>query len=176
MRISVGQGRWISPDLSSFCCCKWFFLQYTTLHKSILHSAMAHPYLFSLPARMGLISQLKNFLFCLCLLTVLSLFPSLFVFVFELNCVRVQFARLDVRKNKVALCYVLECFALELLSPFTAGGYRMLATDLRNSRIHPNAQKSFQKERQCTRLWRDGCLTKAWKSEPRQPKSFCLLS
>lgn len=176
MRISVGQGRWISPDLSSFCCCKWFFLQYTTLHKSILHSAMAHPYLFSLPARMGLISQLKNFLFCLCLLTVLSLFPSLFVFVFELNCVRVQFARLDVRKNKVALCYVLECFALELLSPFTAGGYRMLATDLRNSRIHPNAQKSFQKERQCTRLWRDGCLTKAWKSEPLQPKSFCLLS
>lgn len=69
-----------------------------------------------------------------------------------LNCVRAQFARVDVTENKVALCYVLECFALEPPSPFPSGGYRMLATELRNSSIHPNAQKSFQKERQCTKL------------------------
>lgn len=121
--------------------------EYTTLHKSILHHTTAQPYLFSLPACLGLKSQLKTSLFCPCLLIVFSLFPSPFAAVFKLSCVRVQFARVDVRENKVALCYVLECFALQPPSPFTPGSYRTLATDLRNSRIHPHAQKSFQNER-----------------------------
>lgn len=151
MRISVGQGRWSSLELSSICCCKWLFFQalteYTTVHKSILHHAAAQPYLFSLPDCLSLKSQLKTSLFCPCLLIVFSLFSSPFAAVPKLSCVRVQFARVDVRENKVALCYVLECFALQPPSPFTAGGYRMLASDLRNSRIQPHAQKSFQKER-----------------------------
>lgn len=151
MRVSVGQGRWISLELSSVCCCNNLFLQaltdYTALHnKPVLHPAVTQRYLFSFPTCLGLKSQLKTSLFCPCLIAV-SLFPSPFAAVSRLSCVRVQFATLDVRGNKVSLCDVLECFAPQPPSPCTTGGYGMFATDLRNSRSHPHAQKSFQKER-----------------------------
>lgn len=92
-------------------------------------------------------TQLKTSLLCPCLLIVFFPFLPPFAAVFKLSCVRVQLARIDVREKRVVLCCVLECFfALQPPSPFTAGDYRMLATDLRNSRIHPHAQKPFQKK------------------------------
>lgn len=150
MRISVGQGRWISLELSSLCCCKYLLqmlTEYTALHNNpVLHPAVSQCYLFSFPACLGLKSQLKTSLFCL-RLNVSSPFPSPFAAVLRLSCVRVQFATVDVRGNKVSLCDVLECFSPQPPSPCTTGGCGMFATDLRNSRSHPRAQKSFQKER-----------------------------
>lgn len=116
--------------------------EYTALHhKPVLHPAAAQRYLFSFPACLGLKSQLKTSLFCSCLI-VFSLFPSPFAAVFRLSCVRVQLATVDVRGNKVSLCDVLEGCA-----PQPLHHWRMFATDLRNSRSHPRAQKSFQKGR-----------------------------
>lgn len=147
----MGQGRWISLELSSVCCCKYLFLQvlteHTALHnKPVLCPAVTQHCLFSFPACLGLKSWLKTSLFCSCLI-VFSPFPSLFAAVFRLSCVRVQFDPVDVRGNKVSLCDVLECFAPQPPSPCSTGGCGMFATDLRNSRSHPRAQKSFQKER-----------------------------
>lgn len=120
--------------------------EYTALHKPVLHPAVAQLYLFSFLACLGLTSQLKTSFFGSCLI-VFSPFPSPFAAVFRLSCVRVQFARVDVRGNKVSLCDVLECFAPQPPSPCTTGGCGMFATDLWNSRSHPHAQKSFQKGR-----------------------------
>lgn len=145
MRISVGQGRWISIELSSVCCCKYLFLQalteYTALpNKPVPHPAVTQHYLFSFPACLGLKSQLKTSLFCLCLI-VFSPFPSAFAAVFRLSCVRV-----DVRGNKVSLCDVPECFAPQPPSPCTTGGCGCLPLTSGTAGVIPVHKSLFRRK------------------------------